>query len=65
MLAKLIVHGSTRREAIRKMRSALGELAIEGVTTNVDFLYSLREKEEYLSGDVTINWLERMLGRAP
>lgn len=41
MLAKVIVHGDTRREAIRRMQSALGELVIEGITTNLDFQYGL------------------------
>lgn len=41
MIAKLIVHGTTREEALRKMRSALGEVIIEGIDTNVDYLYEL------------------------
>jgi acetyl-CoA carboxylase biotin carboxylase subunit len=47
MLAKLIVHAKNRKEAIRKMKSALGETIIEGIDTNVDYLYDiLREMEE-------------------
>ena len=61
MIAKLIVHGKDRKEAICKMRSALGEVAIQGVTTNVDFLYQLMENEDYQSGNVTINWLEGVM----
>lgn len=41
MIAKLIVHGDTREEALRKMRSALGEVIIEGIDTNVDYLYEM------------------------
>ena len=41
MLAKIIVCGDTRQEAIRKLRSALGETVIEGITTNLEFLYEL------------------------
>ncbi len=41
MIAKLIVHGTTREEALRKMRSALGEVIIEGIDTNVDYLYDM------------------------
>lgn len=41
MIAKLIVHGTTREEALRKMRSALGEVIIEGIDTNVDYLYEI------------------------
>ena len=39
MLMKLIVHGKDRAEAIAKMRSALGELIIEGIDTNLDFQF--------------------------
>lgn len=47
MLAKLIVHAKNRKEAIRKMKSALGETIIEGIHTNVDYLYDiLCEMEE-------------------
>ncbi len=47
MLAKLIVHAKNRKEAIRKMKSALGETIIEGIHTNVDYLYNiLCEMEE-------------------
>lgn len=59
MLAKLIVHAPTREEAIRKMRSALGELVIEGITTNVDFLYQLTGSEEFAAADV--NAINEML----
>lgn len=41
MLAKLIVHAKNRKEALRKMRCALGEVIIEGIDTNVDYLYEL------------------------
>lgn len=44
MLAKLIVHAKNRTEAIRKMKSALGETIIEGIDTNVDYLYEMMEK---------------------
>ena len=41
MLAKLIVHGNNREEAIAKMKSALGEMIIQGVDTNVDYQFEL------------------------
>lgn len=40
MVAKLIVHGKDRAEAIAKMRSALGETILDGIDTNID--YSMR-----------------------
>lgn len=51
MLAKVIVHGDTRTEAIGKMRSALGELIIEGIITNLDFQYELIGSEAFAAGD--------------
>lgn len=51
MIAKVIVHGDSREEAIRKMRSALGEFVIEGITTNVDFQYDLIGSSLFLQGD--------------
>ena len=41
MLAKLIVHAKNRSEALKKMKSALGEIIIEGIDTNVDYLYEI------------------------
>lgn len=41
MIAKLIVHAKNRKEALKKMKSALGEVIIEGIDTNVDYLYDL------------------------
>ena len=51
MLAKIIVCADSRQEAICKMKSALGELVIEGITTNLDFQYSLISDERFASGD--------------
>lgn len=61
MMVKLIVHADTRQEAIRRMHSALGEVIIEGVTTNIDFLYRIMERKEYQAGDITVSWLEDVL----
>ncbi len=51
MLAKVIVHADNRQEAIYKLRSVLGELVIEGVTTNLDFQYELTGSEAFAAGD--------------
>ena len=63
MLAKVIVHGDTREEAVGKMRSALGEMIIEGIPTNLSFQYELIGSKEFESGDSeAINqMLERIL----
>ena len=60
MLAKLIVHAKTRREAINKMKSALGEVIIEGIDTNIDYLYELINHPDYQSGNVDIEFIERL-----
>jgi acetyl-CoA carboxylase biotin carboxylase subunit len=51
MLAKVIVHGRTRDEAVRKMRRALGEFVIEGIQTNLDFQYDLVGTQLFLDGN--------------
>ncbi len=59
MLLKLIVHGNTREEAISKMRSALGEIVIEGPETNIDFEYEIINNEAFQKGDTTTQFIER------
>lgn len=57
MLAKLIVHGKDRQEAIAKMISALGEVWIEGIDTNVDYQFEILHHPDYQSGDFNIEFL--------
>lgn len=57
MLAKLIVHGKDRQEAIAKMMSALGEVWIEGIDTNVDYQFEILHHPDYQSGDFNIEFL--------
>ena len=61
MIKKLIVFAATRKEAIAKMHRALGEVIIEGITTNIDFLYEIMERPDYQEGDFTIQYLEKVL----
>ena len=61
MIAKLIVHAATRREAIMKMRWALAEFLVEGVDTNIDFQLSLLHNKEFTEGDYDIGFLDRLL----
>ena len=57
MLAKLIVHGKDRQEAIAKMISALGEVWIEGIDTNVDYQFEILHHPDYQSGNFDIEFL--------
>ena len=58
MLLKLIVYAKDREEAIAKMRSALGEMVIEGVDTNLDFDYEIINHETYKNGDTDTYFIE-------
>ena len=60
MVAKLIVWARNRGEAIRKMQSALGEVIIEGIKTNVDYQYEILNHPDYLSGNIDIGFIEKM-----
>ena len=60
MLAKLIVHAKNRNEAIRKMRSALGEVIIEGIDTNVDYQYEILNHPDFISGNIDIEFIENL-----
>lgn len=67
MVAKLSVWAKNRGEAVRKMQSALGEVIIEGIETNVDYQYEILNHPKYLSGDVDIEFIaenEKTLAQA-
>jgi propionyl-CoA carboxylase alpha chain len=51
MIAKLIVHGATRDQAIARMRDALNEFVIRGVSSNISFQAALMQNPRYLSGN--------------
>jgi acetyl-CoA carboxylase biotin carboxylase subunit len=59
MIAKLIVHAPTRREAIMKMRRSLAEFIVDGVKTNIDFELSLIADPVFESGQYDIAYLSK------
>ena len=61
MLAKLIVYGDTREEAIMKMHSALGEFLVEGIDTNIDFHLHLLARDEFVNGSYNTGFIETVL----
>ena len=61
MVAKVIVHGDTRLEAIRRMRRALEEFIVEGVDTNTDLQYYILHNEEFVRGQFTTAFVEKNL----
>lgn len=59
MLAKLVVHGATRDQAIRRMRAALAQTVLLGLTTNIDFLGRLVAHPAFGAGKVDTGALGR------
>ena len=59
MLMKLIVYDKDRESAIAKMQSALGEVIIEGIETNINFQYEILENEAFRSGDTDTGFIEK------
>jgi acetyl-CoA carboxylase biotin carboxylase subunit len=62
MIIKLIVHDRNRRNAIKKMQSALGELVVEGVTTNLDFQYEILNDPDFQSGKINTHFIQEHYG---
>ena len=61
LVGKLIVHGENRKEAIARLRRALGELIIDGIDTTVPLFEELLNEDDILNGDYNIHWLEKWL----
>ncbi len=61
LVAKLVVHAPTRREAIGRMRRALSEMVVAGIRTTLPLHQAVMDDPEFQSGDYTIHWLERFV----
>ena len=59
MLAKLIVHGKNREESIAKMKSAVAEFVVEGITTNIDFLLKILENENFKTNNYDTSFIKK------
>ncbi|OYY21254.1 MAG: acetyl-CoA carboxylase biotin carboxylase subunit [Polynucleobacter sp. 24-46-87] len=57
MIAKLIVHGKDRTEAIEKMRAALNDFVIRGIHSNIPFQAALLQHPRFVSGDFTTGFI--------
>ncbi len=61
MVAKLIVHGSSRTSCLMRLRRALSEFVVEGVDTTIELHNHIIQQPEFINGDYTIHWLEKHL----
>ena len=61
MIAKIIVHGRNRREAIAKMSTAIEEMVVVGVGTNLDFQYAILNNETFKEGRADTSFIEKIL----
>jgi len=59
MIAKIITHGTTRTDAIQRMRRALASLSVQGIRTNQELLESVMVHADFVRGDVDTHFLER------
>lgn len=62
MIGKLIVWGDTRESALARMESALSEVVIEGIKTNVQLQRDIMSDDGFRKGGVNIHYLEKKLG---
>jgi acetyl-CoA carboxylase, biotin carboxylase subunit len=63
MVGKLIAYGATRDQAIRRMRIALSEMVLEGITTNIALHRELLHDSRFLRGGTSIHYLEQKLAQ--
>jgi acetyl-CoA carboxylase biotin carboxylase subunit len=63
MIGKIIVHGDTREQALARMRTALSEVVIEGIKTNVPLHRELMVDASFCQGGTNIHYLEEWLSK--
>jgi acetyl-CoA carboxylase biotin carboxylase subunit len=63
LVAKLIVHGTTRNECLMRLRRALQEYVIAGIDTTIPLHQRLIAAPDFINGDYNIHWLESFVAR--
>ncbi|MDH5527471.1 MAG: acetyl-CoA carboxylase biotin carboxylase subunit [Nitrospirota bacterium] len=63
MVAKVIVHGNTRAEAVAKMHRALEEMVLDGIRTTIPLFLDVLKDDVFKSGDYTTRYLEEFFAR--
>lgn len=61
LIAKLLVHGATREEAIARMRAALDEMHVDGIQTTAPLHRKLMDEPTFGNGGADIHYLERLI----
>ena len=61
MIGKVIAYGENRDQALRRMRIALSEMVVEGISTNIALHQELLSDTSVIRGGVSIHYLERKL----
>jgi acetyl-CoA carboxylase biotin carboxylase subunit len=61
MIGKVIAFGDTREQALRRMRIALSEMAVEGIQTNLPLHRDLLADASFIAGGTSIHYLENKL----
>jgi acetyl-CoA carboxylase biotin carboxylase subunit len=62
MIGKLIAHGENRASAIARMRTALSEMVVDGIKTNIPLQQRIMVDEAFIKGGANIHYLEKKLG---
>ena len=62
MIGKLVAHGETRDVAIARMRTALSEMVIDGIKTNIPLHAEIMDDPNFQAGGMNIHYLEKKLG---
>jgi acetyl-CoA carboxylase biotin carboxylase subunit len=63
LVAKLIVHGTSRNECLMRLRRALDEFVIDGIESSISLHQRLIGEPDFINGDYDIRWLERFMER--
>jgi len=63
LIAKLVVHGTTRNDCLMRLNRALGEFVIDGIEVNIPLHAELIQEQNFIDGDYHIHWLEEFLAQ--
>ncbi|HEY9271362.1 acetyl-CoA carboxylase biotin carboxylase subunit [Achromobacter sp.] len=65
MIAKVITYGDTRDQALARMRTALSEMVVEGISTNIPLHREMLQDARFIEGGTSIHYLENKLAQRP